>query len=220
MGGVSFTKSDGRGSNSIVVRERRAGRRVVETRSDGISESLLFFGLDSVVVAVLVVVATAGIVYEVERFPIEVGGERVMSHLGVDHGGAFESVDDRGKVGEEPGADGEGLFELSVMGEIDGGVGELGEAIVVEREQRLEGSRNVSECGHLDSVSWLGGFALLGGQCLVKGQTALLVFFAAVAGARVVSSNRGHKVHHGRAAARCLGSCRTTGDWGRRFGSS
>ncbi len=104
-----------------------------------------------------------------------------MTHLGVDHGGALESVDDLRKVGEEPGADGEGLFEVSIIGEIDGGVGELGEAIVVEREQRLEGARNVSECGRLDSVSLLGGFALLGGQCLVKGQTALLVFFAAVA---------------------------------------
>jgi len=74
--------------------------------------------------------------------------------------------------------------------------------------------------GRFDSASLLGGFALLGGQCLVNGQTALLVFFSAVAGARVVSSNRGHKVHHGRALARCLVSCRMTGDWGRRFGSS
>jgi len=215
-GGGSFTKNDGRGSNSIAVRERRSGRRVVEARSGGIGESLLFFGLDSVVVAVLVIVATAWVVHEVEGLPIEVGGERVMANLGVDHGGAFESVDDLGKVGEELGADSERLVEVSVVGEIDSRVGELREAIIIEGEQRLEGARDVSESVRIGGVAWLGGVALLGG--LVKEQTAPFVFFAAVAGAGVVSSNRGHKVHHGRAPARCLVSCRTTGDWERRFG--
>jgi hypothetical protein len=55
------------------------------------------------------------------------------------------------------------------------------------------------------------GFAQLRGARFLQGQTALFVFFPTSAWAWVVSSNRRHKVHHGRGEARCLVSCRTTG---------
>jgi hypothetical protein len=75
----------------------------------------------------------------------------------VHHGGALEAVGHVGELGEQPGADREGFVEAAFVGEIDGGLGEFIEAIVVlEVEQGREGVANVRELGALDSVSLLG----------------------------------------------------------------
>ena len=214
IGVESFTNVDGAGPTSIAVREQGVWPWRSEERSGGIGESLLLFRLLSIEVVLLVVVAAAGMVHEVEGPPVEVGGEGVVTHLGVDHGGALEAVDDVGELGEQACAGGEGVVEASGVGQIDGGVGQGVESVVIVDGQPVrQGLDNVGGFGGL------GGFALLSGASLLGGQATFLIFFATAAGAGVVSSDRRHKVHDGRAAARCLVSCRMTGRWAGTSGS-
>ena len=195
------------------------GRRVDVWGSDRLGESPLLLGLLAIVIVLLVVVAARGVVHEVGRLAVEVGREGVMAHLGVDHGGALEAVDDVRELGEQASADGEGFVEMSFVGEIDGGVGELSESVVVEGEHRHEGPRHGGEFGSLDGVLLLVGSTLLGGARFVRGQTTLLVLLAALAGAGIVSSDRRHKLHDGKASGRCLVACGTTRRWAENSGS-
>ena len=195
-------------------------RRVNVWGSDRLGESLLLFRLLAIVIVLLVVVAARGVVHEVERLSVEAGGEGVMAHLGVDHGGALEPVDDIRELGQQARADGEGFVESSFVGEIDGGVGKVIEpVVVVKREHRREGLGDGGDVRSLDGVSLVVGSALFGGARVVRGQTALLVLLAALAGAGVVSSDRRHKLHDGKAPARCLVACGTTSRWAENSGS-
>src|SRR5450432_4892490 len=152
-------------------------RRVEVEPSDRLGESPLLVGLLAIVIVLLVVVAARGVVHEVERLAVEVGREGVMAQFGVDHGGALKAVDDVRELGEQASADGEGFVEASFVGEIDGGVGELSESVVVvEGEHRREGPGHRGDVGSLDGLLLLIGSALLAARAWWAGRQHFLYF--------------------------------------------
>ena len=99
----------------------------------------MFFAVDLAAIegaAILVVGLAAGVGDEVEGLAVEVGGEGVIFHGGMDGGGALEAVDDFGEFVEQASAGDERLVEAAGADEVDHGVGQLIEAVVVHLPQR------------------------------------------------------------------------------------